>query len=137
VKRNVYGRTEPVGRDEYLYRRIPASAGWYAATELSPRAFNPRADNLNGLSFSRSKYATAEQAAHGSGKSGYYVAVLPVDKMFNDGLTITPRPLPDNPGHVELSDLTYTNRKSDRSREIMTALAQTYTSQVMGPFYGD
>lgn len=57
--------------------------------------------------------------------------------MLDDGLTITPRPLPDIPGHVELTDVTYANRKSDRSREIMTALAQTYTSQVLGPFYAD
>ena len=128
--------TEPVGPDEYLYRRIPAGAGWYSPTGgLSPRAFNPRADDITGLSFVRSKYASVEQAARGSSKSGYYVAVLPVAKMLDVGLTIVPRPLPENIAHVELADLTFAHRKSDSSLEIMTALAQTLTSEVLGPFF--
>lgn len=127
--------TEPVGRDELLYRRIPASTGWYSpAGGLSPRAFSPRPEDVTGLSFMRSKYVSVEEAARGSGTSGYYVAVLPADKLVDSGLNLVPRPLPRNPGHVELADLTYANRKSDASLGIMTALAQTLTAEVQGPF---
>ncbi|HET6883905.1 MAG TPA: hypothetical protein VFI31_27370 [Pirellulales bacterium] len=128
--------TEPVDRDESLYRRIPASTGWYSASGgLSPRAFSPRPDDITGLSFARSKYLSVEQAARGSGKAGYYIAVLPVAKLLDAGLTVVPRPLPENPGHVELIDLTYANRKSDASLGIMTSLAEKLTTDVQGPFF--
>ena len=128
--------TEPVGPEELLYRRIPAAAGWYSpAAGLSPRAFRPKEDDVSGLSLVRSKYASVEEAARGIGKNGYYIAVLPVPRLLDAGLTIMPRPLPDNLGHVDLADLTFANRKSDRSLEIMTALAQTLTSEVLGPYF--
>ena len=127
--------TEPVGRDEFLYRRIPASTGWYSPTGLSPRAFTPRPDDMTGLSLVRSKYVSVEEAACGSGKSGYYVAVLSVAGLLDAGLHIVPRPLPDNPGHVELADQTYANRKSDASLALITALAQMLTTEVQGPFF--
>lgn len=126
--------TEPVGRDEFLYRRIPASTGWYSPTGLSPRAFAPRPDDVTGLSLVRSKYISIEEAARGSGKSGYYVAVLAVAELLDAGLNVVSRPLPDNAGHVELADLTYSNRKSDASLALITALAQTFTKDVKGPF---
>ncbi|MGH7140101.1 MAG: hypothetical protein ACREHD_30550 [Pirellulales bacterium] len=103
--------TEPVGRDEFLYRRIPASTGWYSPTGLSPRTFTPRPEDVTGLSLVRSKYISVEDAARGSGKGGYHIAVLPVTKLLDAGLKVVPRPLPDNPGHVELADLTYANRQ--------------------------
>lgn len=130
--------TEPVGLDEVVYRRIPVSTGWYSpSTGLSPRAFRPRVDDVDGLSLTRSKYASAEDAARGSGTSGYYIAVLPVARLVLAGLSVVPRPLPENKGHVEMPELTYGNRKSDRSLEIMTALAQTVTSEVLGPFVSE
>lgn len=127
--------TEPVGLDEFLYRRIPVSTGWYSPMAgLSPRAFRPREDDATGLSLTRSQYASPEEAARGSGAAGYYVAVLPVARLVDAGLSAVPRPLPDNKGHVEITELNYGNRKSARSLEIMTALAQTVTSEVVGPF---
>lgn len=127
--------TEPVGREEFLYRRIPASTGWYSPSGLSPRAFAPRPEDNTGLSLVRSKYVSLEEAALGSGKNGYYVAVLPVARLLDAGLNVVPRPLPDNPGHVELADLTYANRKSDASLALITALAQSLTTEVHGPFF--
>lgn len=69
--------TEAIGDDELLYRRVPASMGWYSPEmPLNSQALAPRRDDVTGLSVSRQKYKSIEAAAKGPSRHEYYVAVL-------------------------------------------------------------
>jgi hypothetical protein len=128
--------TEPIAETEVLYRRVPVSQGWYvpnAIPPLSPEAFKPRENDATGLSIYRAKYKALEQAAQGPSARGYYVAVLRASDLRSKGIDIVPRPEPGDPGHAEIPSLTYANRKTDRSLEIMLLLA-TAALRVEGPF---
>lgn len=99
-----------------------------------PEAFNPRRDDTTGLSISRARYKTAEEAARGPSAQGYYVALLQAGRLRAAGIEVVPRPLPGDPGHSELPGLTYDQRKSDQAREQMVQLAHALTFDVQGPF---
>lgn len=60
--------TETIADDELLYRRVPESTGWYdpATGVLDSRTFAPHKTNdATGLSVSRAKYKSIEEAAKG------------------------------------------------------------------------
>lgn len=131
---NALDGTEPVADDELLYRRIPVSKGWYHESGLSPDAFYPRPDEETGISITRAKYKTIEEAARGKSKQGYFVAVLRAGELRRAGMEILPRPLPDDPGHAELPDLTCHNRDTASTRQRMYQLAKLAEREVFGPF---
>jgi hypothetical protein len=61
--------SEPVADHEILYRRIPATSGFYNPhidPNPSPLAFRPTQLDTTGLSLSRAKYKTLEQAGQGN-----------------------------------------------------------------------
>ena len=128
----------PIEDDEILYRRIPIAQGWYDPandSKPSPQAFRPRKDDDTGLSLVRDgEYNTIEEAANGPSPYGYYVAILQVDELRKHGLTVVPSPVEGIRGHVELTDLTYANRKTNNAQNIMLKLAEELTSRVEGPF---
>lgn len=69
--------SEPISDDELLYRRVPIR--WYDPSTGRPfdEAFAPHKENdLTGLSVSRAKYKSIEQAARGMPGKRYYVATL-------------------------------------------------------------
>jgi len=71
--------SEPVADHEILYRRIPATGGFYdphVDPNPSPLAFRPTQLDTTGLSLSRAKYKTLEQAGQGREGKQYFVAVL-------------------------------------------------------------
>ena len=130
--------TEPVADDELLYRRIPASMGWYDAATGTVKlaAFGPhKTRDVTGLSVSRAKYKSAEEAAQGLGKS-YYVAVLRYGDLRENDIIVVPRPdVPDgyDPAHAELPDMNAGNREEDatlKRKEILVGLCL----RVEGPF---
>ncbi len=128
--------TEPIAADEILYRRVPASPGWYdeGTGLLKPQAFDPhRKNDLTGISVSRAQYKTIEEAARGQPGKSYYVAVLRAGDLLAKGIRVLPRPLPNDPGHAEFPDLNATNRKSNRVLELQRILAEL-TIEVEGPF---
>lgn len=51
------------------------------------------------------------------------------------GMTITPRPLPNDPGHCEIEEITIHSKKEDRVRTFMQALAKSLIQAVEGPFH--
>jgi hypothetical protein len=124
---------EPIADDELLYRRIPRSKGWYSVTGLSPDAFDPRDDETTGISIYRAKYKTLEDAAKGKSKKGYYIAVFRASVLTANGIRAVPRPLPDDPGHAELPDLTCHNRLTDEALNLKNLLTSLPES-VEGPF---
>jgi hypothetical protein len=129
--------TEPIKDDEILYRRIPVSQKWFDPTadpRLSPQAFHPIKQDTTGLSLSRAKYKTVEEAAEGPSAQGYYVAGVKAGELRERGIAVIPDPLPDDPGHCELPGLTYSNRHCDQSEELKVQLAHELTWWVAGPF---
>ena len=131
---------EPVGDDELLYRRIPASTGWYDPeldSAPSRLAFNPNMNDTSGLSLFRAKHTTLREAAEGQPGKAYYVATLRAGDLRKKRIEVRPKPLPHRPGHVELPGLTYQNRRSDQAQTWMYILAEQLCLRVEGPFPGD
>jgi hypothetical protein len=125
-----------VADGEYVFRRIPVSMPWYdpAKNYLSPVAFNPTKFDTTGLSLTREKLRTIEEAARGKSKSGYYVATLRVGDLRRYGMEVVSKPLDDNPGHAEIPELNYQNKDTDQSKEWKVLLALQLTLRVDGPF---
>ena len=131
---SIHDGTEPVADDERLYRRIPVSMGWYDDQGLSPEAFRPRRDEETGISVFRAKYKSIQDAARGMSKQGYYIAVLLAGDLRNANMEVVPRPLPNDPGHAELPDLTCHNRSEPMTMTRMGRLTDL-AMQVEGPFH--
>ena len=127
--------TEPVTRDEILYRRIPASKGWYDdRNRVSPEAFDPRKNETGGISLFRSKYKTIQEVAKGPSRAGFFVAVLRAGDLIKEGIRIVPRPDPPNvPGPVELPGLNCENRLTQEALERKVSLAKLCL-RIEGPF---
>jgi hypothetical protein len=128
---------EPVSDDELLYRRIPVSQGWYQpeSDTLSPQAFHPREDDVTGLSLSRVRFfVTPADAARGASKRGYWLAVLRAADLRARGMHVVPSPRDGDPGHAEIEDLRYDNRKSDEAEGWKVAMANKLWIEVLGPF---
>lgn len=128
----------PIGDDELLYRRVPASQNWIDpdAKTIDPLAFRPRESDTTGLSVSRAVYATPqEEASRGSRGRRFYVAILSFRSMHALGIKVVPRPLANYPGHAEIPDLTFENRRTDRSRELVQLLRDCVIA-IDGPFDG-
>ena len=129
---------EPIADEELLYRRVPT--GWYdpATALLKSEAFAPHKSNdVTGLSVSRAKYKSLEEAARGRPGKSYYVAVLRAADLRRNGIRFVPRPgVPDgyDPAHAELPDLNSGNRKSDETLERQRLLAEELCLRVEGPF---
>jgi len=105
----------PISEDELLYRRIPASSGWYApATGLRPETFAPhRTADETGLSVYRARFKSIKEAERGRAGKSYYVAVLRAGDLRSHGIRIEPSPIFGDPGHAELPDLNPAVRKQD------------------------
>lgn len=126
---------EPIADDELLYRRVPVSTGWYSSgTELKPEAFEAhRSHDASGLSVSRAKYKSVQEAAKGRPGKSYYVAVLRAGDLRNQGILVEPRPLPGDPGHAELPDLNSSTRKATETLERQRILV-SLCLRIEGPF---
>jgi hypothetical protein len=127
--------SEPITDDELIYRRVPASTGWFSPESgLAPVAFAPhKVLDVTGLSVARAKYKSVEEAATGRPGKSYYVAILRAGDLRGRSIAVEPRPLPDDPGHAELPDLKAENRKSDRTLELQGTLVGL-TIEIKGPF---
>jgi len=134
--RNVDDGGEPIAEDELLYRRISEKSGWYdeSTGEIDPQAFAPHpTEDRTGLSVSRAKYKTISQAAIGWPGKRYFVAILRAVDLVRAGISISPEPTSDDPGHAVLPDLNSGNRKEDRTESLQETLA-SLTIDVDGPF---
>ncbi len=131
---------DPIADDEILYRRIPASTGWYDASRTPPleaEAFRPNQNDISGISLARQKYTSIAQAARGRPGKSYVVAWLRAGDLRAAGIDVLPRPLPDDPGHAEIPTLTYDQRKSKQAIEQRTLLAEKLCLQIQGPFLSE
>ena len=132
--------TEPIADDELLFRRIPPKTNWYnPAKSPKPdhRAFGPQENDETGLSLDRQKYNDTPQEAARKGRGAqYYIAVLRAGDIRARGLRVEPRPRPADPGHAEISDLTYECKKTTESLNAQQTLAAELCLEVLGPVPG-
>lgn len=131
-------RAEPIDDDELLYRRIPMA--WHDPSideRPSPQAFRPRKDDTSGLSLTREKYHTPEEAA-ALGRAGnkYYVAIVRAGDLRAKGIRVEPDPAVDDRGHAVLPDLTHVTRKEPTQKGMEVRLAEELCLGVEGPFPG-
>jgi hypothetical protein len=127
--------TEPLSDDELLYRRIPASQGWYTEGVLSPEVYGPhRERDVDGISFWRAKYRCLEEVARGRPGKDYYVAVIRVGELRMRGIEVMPTPCAGGVGHVSLPALNAENRRTPEAHA-MKALLCKLTHKVEGPFH--
>lgn len=129
---------DSIADGELLFRRIPASQNWVdpQSKVVDPLAFRPRQNDTTGLSLSRAKYGSAaEEAGRGAKGKCFYVAILSIDKLRTVGIDVVASPLPEHEGHAEIPALTFDNRKSDRSREMVQHLRSSIVD-IQGPFEG-
>jgi isoleucyl-tRNA synthetase len=125
----------PLDDDEYLYRRIPVKPGWFQDGVVSPEAFKPTKNDTTGLSLERAIFCSPEEAAaHGTNPSGYYIARLKAADIRMLGLDVVPKPSAQ-PGHAEVPELTFGNRKADQAQEWQLELAEIAAREgVLGPY---
>lgn len=131
---------EPIADHEILYRRIPAASGFYdplVDSNPSPLAFRPTSQDTSGLSLSRAKYKSLEQAGCGREGKQYYVAVLRAGELRRLGINVVPSPMPGDPGHCEIAELNFANRKGMPFVEWQALLAEQLCLRVEGPFPPD
>ena len=132
----------PVTDDELLYRRIPASTGWYDERTgyLSPQAFGPHKErDQTGLSVSRARFRGSERDEALRGRPGktYYVAVLRAGELRRCGIEVEARPQTPvgyDRAHAELSDLRSETRKWNETLQRQELLAEELCIRVEGPF---
>jgi len=131
---------DPIDDEELLYRRVPASTGWYdsASGEIDELAFQPnKTVDVTGLSFAREKYKTIEEAARGRPGKSYFVAVFRAGALRTSGINIEPRPnTPDgfDPAHAELPQLNAASRGTNQCLDRQRVLAKELCLRVEGPF---
>ena len=131
---------EPIIDDELLYRRVPASTGWFdpVSRVLKPEAFGPNQKrDLTGISVIRARFKSIEQAACGQPGKSYFVAVLRVGDLRQANYIVKPQP--NVPGgydisHAELPDLNAANYKASETLERQRELAERLCLRVEGPF---
>ena len=130
---------DPIADDEVLYRRIPASMGWFTPpSELNSSAFSPdKSRDITGISISRNKYNTPEDVARRGGEGRfYYIAVFLAGDLRRAGIRVVPRPTFSDPGHAEIPDMNVENRKEQQTLERRRVLAEELCLEVIGPFLG-
>ncbi len=127
---------EPIADNELLYRRIPASTGWYSEGVLSPMAFRPhRERDIDGLSlWCARRYTSIEETARGQPAKEYYVAVLRAGNLKAHGIEVTATRERGEPGHASLPALNSENRREPASLDLQGLLAGRLTLRVEGPF---
>jgi hypothetical protein len=129
---------DPIADDEFLYRRVPASAQPQLfdplKQDLNDQAFAPhKTQDVSGLSVSRAKYKAIEDAGQGRPGKSYFVAVLRAGDLRQHGIAIEPRPEVDDPGHAELPQLNAGNYKDSDTLERQRILV-SLCLRVEGPF---
>ena len=130
---------KPLSDDEFLYRRVPEWQDLWDGKVLGRQAFGPSSVDDSGISLTRSEpYSTPEEeASRGEIGKEYFVAVLKVKKLRAAGIEINLKPVPGNPGHVELPEIRRSNKRTAAAKNLRIKLARELTLEVKGPFKGE
>jgi hypothetical protein len=112
---------QPVGGDEFVLRRIPASfftPGLPVPVQLL--AFRPTERDTDGLSVFRERFtqhpADILCVVEESKRGLYYVARLAVRDLSLLSLTVVPMPVPGLPGHAVIPELSWPNYQNKQNK---------------------
>jgi hypothetical protein len=102
--------TEPIDKDEFVYRRVHEGTGYFDASrtpQLSASAFKPLNNDRDGISVTRKNYVRgpADVAATGYFGKRYFVIELRAGDLQAIGLTIRPDPQPGEMGHALIPEI--------------------------------
>ena len=127
---------DPISSDEYVLRRISKDKLRYNPSLGEPitrLSFEPSKRDINGISVFRELFVSAETVAKaGRGVNGCCVARLRASDIIALGLTITPDPQDDLPGHALIPELSFQQVKNNKfkSKEIQHKLAKLGKRQI-------
>jgi len=135
--------SEPIADDEFVYRRVPASVGFYNPISDRPVqwiTFKPNERDVSGISVWRSKHVSPEDAARTHARPGkaYYVIRLKTRDLRRLGAEIAATPDEGGTGHASITNLSwsrYEGPEKNRVRELAQRIATLAgQEQVLGPF---
>jgi hypothetical protein len=118
-----YYETSPVFRHEVLLRTVPNSIGYYSVDRgnraINANAFEPRADDLDGISLFREDFVTKSYLASvNKYPSGVRVSQLKAKECISLGLSFRPSPVASQPpGHVVIPEMPFV-KKSPQTKEL-------------------
>jgi hypothetical protein len=128
-----YYETAPVFPNEVLLRTVPNTIGYYTPDSMgkwivSSLAFEPRSDDVDGISLFREDFVTKEQLARLSGHPhGVRVARVTVKECGSLHLSVNPSPDADEPpGHVVIPEMPFLQKapQNKAQKQKIKALAQ-------------
>lgn len=130
-----------------LYRWVPHRPDWCSVQEqvVSRQTFEPSPSDETGISIVSADGLSAHDCAMiwaqerlkaGKKPDAVCIAEFSIETIRELELTIAPDPLPDNPGHMLIPELTTENRRKKGSKKIQRKLAKSCTI-VHGPFRFD
>jgi hypothetical protein len=103
------GETDPVGDDEYVFRRVLAQDvnESNAESPVARTGFRPNAQDVNGISVYREAFVTSNEIDEAGRKPGeYYIFRLNVRELREViGVDVIPDPMPPLPGHCLIPEV--------------------------------
>lgn len=107
----------------------------HAGGAIVPASVSPNRDRDQlGISLWRAKYKSEAEAAYGIPGKRYYLAVLRMSDLRNNGVSVLPDVEHGGPGHAVIPDLNAQNRRSEQAAQLERLLAESLTLKVTGPF---
>ncbi len=131
--------TEPIDKDELVYRRILVHHYDKTHDHLSPQGFYPRSSETTGISLIRSNYLDEPrpETAAGLGQEGksYWIIEMTAGSLESAGLSLKPEPSTGCLGHAVIPILNANCIREDATL-VLTAIASELPRKVYGPFPG-
>ena len=131
---------EPVNPDELIYRRVAEKTGYYRSHPtpvLSPKAYNPTNNDVDGISVHRALFLAGPEAAAAFGvlDKSYYIVEIRAGDIQNEGIFIRPDPTSTDPSHAVIPEINTAQRDTVKAKQKMERI-RNLPFKVYGPFPG-
>jgi hypothetical protein len=112
--------SDPISPDEWLIRLVWEDRVTDRVPVISPNAFEPRKNEMGGISFFRRDCLNAPTDAltviAEEKRSRYAIVLVPVSLFTSLGLTVRPDRIDSVPGHVVVPEINITDYSADKAR---------------------
>ena len=119
---------DPIGRDEWLLRRVPAKSN-YHNPKLTPAfqraCFVPNENDTDGISLFREMFLSPRSLSKIGRKPPYIVARVKASVFIDGAMTLNSTPDPaEPPGHVSIPEISIARYKTNKhdTRELQMLL---------------
>jgi len=130
---------EPVGQDEIVFRRVLVGQYKPSKRHLSPKGFNPRPNDVTGISLCRANYLDDPKpeaaAALGRDDMEFYVVELSAQSLADAGMPLQPEPTAAFIGHACIPVLRAATAELAETKVLMDK-ASKLAIKIHGPFPG-